>query len=205
MAKARTRKTAVEAKEPVVEAKPVPHAANPEQEGYYWLYDHRRDSVYLMLFQGGIWHDVLYEGMGMKEIIGGPLPYPTEEQIDGHQAHFEAFRAEEWAKIGFDPVWEMVERELPTDPGVVPQSVDPMMDGWFWIQFCDQELPEIAHAREGTFYAMEINGPTWEHSDPNHVPAILFGPLILPDMESVASRNPELAALARARIVGRIQ
>ena len=173
-------------------------AANPAQDGYYWLYDHRRDSVYMMPFRNGVWEDALDEGMEMKEIIEGPMPYPTQEQIDGHQEHFETVRMQRWAATGCDPLWQWGEK-LETDrPDFDTNPPAPMMAGFYWLKFDHKELPEIAMAFEHNFLTVGYEELMWDHSQLS--PRILFGPLTKPNKLLVKSRVPERARLARAHL-----
>ena len=173
-------------------------AANPAQDGYYWLYDHRRDSVYLMPFRDGFWEDACYEGMEMKEIIEGPLPYPTQEQIDAQQQHFETVRMQRWADTGLDPLWQWGEK-LDTDrPDFDTNPPPPMMAGDYWLQFDDKDLPEIVTMFEHRFFAVGIGETIWDYA---HVsPRTLFGPLIKPDKMLVRSRVLERVRLARIHL-----
>lgn len=196
------------------EAEEMPILEGPEQDGYYWVYDHGRDTVYLLLSRGCDWQDmdIQMEGAADKEVVAGPLPIPTREQIAGHEAHFEAFRRQEWAAIGFDPVWNY---EVPPAPPPSPPSrrskktpevepympSTPMMDGFFWVQVEGHDGPECINAIESSLLSMETEMERWRHDEPDCPVTVLFGPLIAPDKRTVASRDHANAKTLTERLL----
>ena len=143
-----------------------PHYIKPKADGYYWLYDHRLGSIYPVYHQDDHWHDICYATMENREVIAGPISFPTEADILGQPSHLEAVRQEMWAEEGEDPLWD----------GFVP--------GHYWVQFCDQELPELAQYFEGAWGGMIMDPQAWVIMPGDDPPCVLFGPVIAPSKDS---------------------
>lgn len=81
----------------------------PRGDGPYWIYDHDRGSIYVIVHENNHWHDCTCDGMQGKEVIAGPLLLPPQEILDRQAEHFETVRRTIEAEVGFDPVWDVGE------------------------------------------------------------------------------------------------
>lgn len=173
--------------------KPDPYYVKPKADGVYWIYDHRLRTMYPMIHDDNRWHDLNFESMQQKEIVEGPLPYPTQAQIDGQAGYFEAVRQKTLAETGYDPAWPMVPLKFPYPkpaPDAVPYG---MIDGFYWIRLAgedDRDPPTFVQAHEGYWAGMAMNPYPWEHDQLESPPLILFGPVPKPSRDRVKYLKP---------------
>ncbi len=166
-----------------------PTYIKPKEDGYYWLYYHQHGSLIVQLHRHGYWHDENMEARDELEIVEGPLPYPTQAQIDSQAQHFEAARQKQWRELGDDPLWpidELPRWDRKKYPETEPQYIIP---GYYWAKFEDEKRPTLIAGFEGRWRSVDIT-PTWTHTNLECPPLILFGPIQRPSKDRVLLRSP---------------